>query len=421
MSNTINLSLSQPSNHLISHFENFHNDVLIRKGFSTDTLRHLTIKKQSPSSNLVNYYPRSVLIDYSNGTGALNKHLFFDLNFETPEIPKIETSVQPKDPNNYQLGLNKGEDSNNLVLDRCEFWSDFSNVIHKPNTIHTLSSYVYDSEADEGVHKDFPDQLFNGFQLGQNEFAHMRDEIEDSIRLQFEDADSVDKVNIVVDLDSAWSGFALGVLNDLIDFQLNGHCNRIVYWGLMKQVLESPKDKYHRVKSLLDIQELVGCYMGLELKKHDIWKSTAMMSLPFFQINQYKIDDIQTLTKNGEFKYINNIQVSTKSLSPNFFSCESPMRGRINKLSSIEYTCSANVNLPTLPDEVHELNGSAIKFQVDDSLRSQWGSMSQFIKSATRGDVRGEYLEQLGSLKERYSFGYENYSSDEDEEDGGYY
>lgn len=416
MSQIINLSLSQSSNHLISHFENYHNGVLLQKGFSPETLRHQSMKKQSPSSNLVNYYPRSVLIDYSNGTGALDKHSFFDLEFLTPDIPQLPTSTPLNTQSDYQTALNKGAEASNLILDRHDFWSDFSNVIHKPSTILTLKSHVYNPENGLGQHKDFPDQLFKDPKLGSQEFKTLRDDIEDEVRLQFEDADTVDKVNIVVELDSAWSGFAEGVLNDLIDFQLNGHSNRIVYWGLMKETLSSPVEKLNRVKSLLNVEQLMGCFMGLQLN-NDIWESTAMMSLPFYEFNEYKLDDMQTLTKNNEYKYINRVQLSDMVLSPNFFD-QQPPRRRVNKLSSIEYTSSVDVQSPTLPDSVREYEGGKILFQADDSLRSQWASMAKFIKSAMRGgdsDERGEYIEQLGSLRETYSFGYESYSSDDDD------
>lgn len=412
MAQTINVGLSQGANMMLAHFDNYHNDELMTAGFSPQTSRHISVKRQSPSSNLVNCYPRSVLVDYSNGTGALNKHSFFDTPFEAPSLDVVPTSAPKTDPSSYQRALDGG--SKALVLDRHDYWTDFSNAIHHPNTIVSLSSYLLDPVTGLGAHKDFPEQNFSGFDLGMSEYAKVQEVVEDAVRLQFEDCDSVDKINVIVDVDTAWAGFAQRALDDIIDYQLNGHPNRVVYWGLLREldISAAPRSQYHRILSLLSVEERVGCFVGIA-HGPNAWETTAWASLPFFELNERKIDVVQTLTANSEYKYTNCVQVGPRSLSQGFFS-KLPQKKKVYPLSSIKFTCSANTQLPTLPNEMAHLKGLPIELAATDALRDDWGAMARFVKSHVRGDARDEQLHQLENLKERYSFGCEGYSSEEE-------
>lgn len=430
---TINVGLSQQANQLLTHHANYHMDALYAGQMDEDSAKTFIMRVQN---NMANYYPRNIFVDYANGTGALEKHSFFDVSENSkqnansdplqltiggageqtaaPDTPsnevyeQIPTGLPLVKSNDYQKSLDAGRSSD---LDRVDYWSDFSNVINLPNNILTIKDYVYDPTTGESKHKDLG-HPFMGLDLGKEVFNadSLREDIEETVRMNMEDCDSLRQLNIVVDLDSAWSGFSVGVLDDIIDYQLNGSSIKIVYWGLMQSKLDNTSQRCQRVESVLDLEERVGCFIPLGLNRASSWQTTSLLSLPFYDLANTNLDRIQDLTQNYQYKYITKVNVNNVNVSPWYFhESKAPYH---NVLSQIQMTSKANTRLSykTLSSDVQPMAGSSMEFIVDDSLRDQWSLMAKFVKGVYKGDQRGDMLEQLGNLKERYSYGYEGYS-----------
>ncbi|GMM32335.1 Dml1 protein [Martiniozyma asiatica (nom. inval.)] len=393
---SVTLSFSQISNHLTTHFNNLCEIQLYDVKNAKLNSRHQSLKKASPNAKIGNYYPRSILFDYSNGTGSLDPFFYFqdsfnsdNFNFANENI--LYTNKEKISRPDYQKFIDNPslapKDANGNVKsiepDRTIYFTDFSRVLYPPQNIILIKDYIFNDEinttekiekkpiestsrfesnfqifgrgssdirnknldakvsfSNQGRHRT-SDLPFIGHQFGKEYFkdSHLLSEsIENQIRLQFEDTDTLDHVNVVLELDSAWSGVTESVLSNLRDDLLDGKQSKVIIWSLMHSTDSnfnfSYQMKIDRMNALMELQELAGSIIGLNvdlpvskinsvfnresLNGLNMWETEAFHSIPFWFVNWlknqgYTNELIHKLTDGGSRKYINSVKIEVEN------------------------------------------------------------------------------------------------------------
>lgn len=337
MPQTITLSFSQVANQLTTHFNNFQEDRFYKDAANYDNYTHIVPKSIANSKTISNLYPRSVLFDYANGSGALDPKAGFQPDpapsLALYEYEKIQTAPQIT-PNAYQKALTIGETPNvdekvQVDEERTDYWSDFSRLTYNPSLLLTHPDFNYDVETGEGIGKNILTNKFQSHQLGIDSFHSVekfKDCVDDSIRKLFEEANNVSQVNAVVELDSAWSGVCSETLRYVIEDQLDGKGSKVMIWSLQRdgQYVSScnNSNKLDRIRKLLSLgMSEAGGIVSLNLdsdipllqNKKSVWEKTAFLSLPFDFFNSIKDNDIggilHQLTDGGLRRFINEVKL----------------------------------------------------------------------------------------------------------------
>lgn len=471
MKETITLSYSQIANQLVTHFNNLQDDRFHENPDSITNLAHILPKATKGSKFISNLYPRSILFDYSNGTGALDPFIYFQENpmnsIDMKDVQTIQTTPT-LDLNHYQNNLNKGKPTVGLDNERTQFWSDFAKVTYKPTCVIKHPSYVYDPETSKGVDKNTHSQKFDGHQLGVDTFQDIEafhDSIDDQVRKMFEESNNVNAVNAVVELDSAWSGVCFESLKHLIDDQLGGKGSKVMLWSLKrdyKYVREMTiTGKLDRIQKLTDLGNLdVGGIASLNLDFPstlpivNTWAKTSVLSIPFDFFNNIKDVDIgevlYKLTDGGQQKFINDVRTlwndEVLHLGGGLFtnkpdedaytfaksvvtsqSCIEDIKG-FEDFDALVAKSTPRLYLQTyksrhdikytdsMPSFFQNADIPACSLGVTSSLRGDFKTMHDFVSKYCRSDVREELKNDLENLVESYTHGFE-YTDGEDEDD----
>lgn len=411
MPETITLSFSQIANQLTTHFNNLQEDRFYKHPSNHDNFIHILPKSSAGSKTISNLYPRSVLFDYANGTGALDPKIFFQQDpTPTLEINKheiIQTAPQVT-PNAYQEAINTGKilDSNGAVQidnDRTDYWSDFSRLTYNPSLLLRHPDYNYNVETGEGVGKNMPTNKFLSHQLGVDSFhsiEHFRDCVDEGIRKMFEEAHNVNQVNAVVELDSAWSGVCSETLDRVIQDQLDGKGSKVVIWSLQRDETYvaacNNSAKLDRIRKLISLgtSEAGGLIsMNLDFNSHllknkkSFWEKTAFLSLPFDFFNTLEENNItgilHQLTDGGLRKFINEVKLDWSSETVVDLGCKDIFTPVLSKKT-----------------DFHVFSRSVVASKNCDT--SQLKKFSDFERLVEAGTPRMF----LQTLKSRYSYEY---------------
>lgn len=476
MPETITLSFSQISNQLTTHFNNFQEERFHSDPGNLNNLVHIAPKSTVGSKFISNLYPRSILYDYANGTGALDPFMFFESNPQNSLQPSTYQEIQlapPISTTTYQNNVNNGA-VENVALDheRTDYWSDFSKVTYKPSLLLKHPEFNYDPKSNRGVGKNIPSHKFLTHQQGIDCFhtlEHFESSTDDQIRNMFEEANSVNQVNVVVELDTAWSGVCSETLKYLIDDQLNGKGSKVMIWSLQNdgEYVSSLTNvgKLDRIRKLMDLgnTEAAG-FVPLNLNlstpllknSQSMWEKTAFLSIPFDFYNSIQSTDISELlhklTDNGVHKFINKVELlwdnqtvnlgvkdifnTTKVIEKEHVFSKSVLHSpnianeRLDQFLNFEtlvqngtprlFLQKDKIKQPfkyidSLPQVFRDNTIDAVSLTVTDSLRENFKDMHSFVSRYCRTDEREELKDSLDTLKEAYTFGYE--FSDEDEDD----
>lgn len=480
MPESLILSFSQVANHFTTHFNNFQEDRFQKHPERADNLIHIA-PKATPGSKLIsNLYPRSVLYDYANGTGALDPYVYFQsdqtASLQSNGCQTIRTA--PHIPvNSYQENINQAfmtmNDSSKVDNVRTDYWSDFSRVTYKPSSLITHPEFNYDPESAMGVGKNISTNKFIGHKLGIDTFQDIDEfkySTDEQIRKMFEEAHNVSQVNIVVELDSAWSGVCSETLKYTIDDQLNGKGSKVLVWSLQHEgdYLKSNNNKARldRIRALLELGNgEAGGFIPLNIdfknpftnNKSNIWESTAFLSIPFDFFNSIKETDISQilhqLTDGGLRKYINDVRLSwddkvldlgckdlftpskKSNLYPyvfsrsvvNDFHCDAKHQEKFSDFENLakngtpkmflqNYTSRYSYKFfDALPAAFEEANIESASLGVTNSLKNNFSDMYDFVSRYCQTDERESFKDELENLREAYTFGFE--PSDEENDD----
>lgn len=473
MPEVITLSFSQVANQLTTHFNNFQEERLYKNPGRIDNFTHIIPKSTSGSRTISNLYPRSILYDYANGTGALDPTIYFEpdskVDFQSlSNLEKIQTF--PKiSLNSYQEAIKNGNETENLDNERADYWSDFTRITYNPKNILKHPQYNYDPNLKEGIDKNLPNNKFKDHQLGIDSFNNIEifsNSVDDNIRKLFEEANNINHVNVVVELDSAWSGVCSETLKYMIDDQLNGKGSKVVIWSLQRDSNYisccNNNQKLDRIRKLLTLGDgEIGGFItfnldfSLNANKNNLWTKTAIDSIPFDFFNTIKDYDLSELlyqlTDDGSHKFINEIRLSynnevlnlgcndifIKSKTSdtqeshkfsrltvandlfkevdNFSNFTKLIENGTSKLSLKNLKSKYSFNyVDSLPTEFRNVKFNAASLGVTNSLKNSFTDMYEFVSKYCRTDEREEFKDKLDNLRECYNFGFE--PSDEEDD-----
>lgn len=423
MQEVINISLSQRSNHLITHFYNAQESYLdyTKSVTKADNNPNVFFKPTlSRDQSTVNYNPRALIWDLKGGFGALGQFEYFeteqgnDGDHDDEWKGRTEALERQRIPkSSYQKALDNGGNVPQLDTASTRYWTDYSRVLYEPNTYNELTNWEVDpvryprGRLSLGQEREFVDYGVGVEEWKKNYIGV--DFLEDKYRVSLEACDALNGVNIVSDIDSAWGGFTGEMIHDIRD-DYNPKSS-IFTWGIFngKRLDKlSNKEILSRIRTFLELQRSSSLFVpiatpsyipeDLNIDKSSMWETAALQSLVFesFQtinsqrdhgVNFNAIEDNLTLGSQrrivskveasiGEYTFDFSSEFFTKVKDPHVFaksivnrppktSSENDINVITNSLES-----SSSIKENTKIDRTHTNYSSKIAFGTPDSFPS---------------------------------------------------
>lgn len=232
MQEIITVSVSHRANHLTTQFFNCQEQNLFnadpKNSLDSTTFLHSSIDKISKTAS---YYPRLLLWESRNGNGSLGTYQYVpetqDYHFQSElgsskndfNKHKLVTTHQQIPRSKYQLALDNNETLPELNKDNTLYWSDYNKLIYKPHTFNYLTNWYHDpQEPNLPDYQNLKSKRFTDINQGSQEWDLHKDTfMDESLRTALEQCDSLQGFNLVTDMDSAWSGFTMSLLEELRD------------------------------------------------------------------------------------------------------------------------------------------------------------------------------------------------------------
>lgn len=229
MYEVLTISVSQRANHLATQFYNCQEEALANSNpkDSIDPSIYLN-PIIDRISKTVSYEPRALLWEAKNGFGSLGQYQYipesqdyhFNQNTQNPTDANI-ISTQPKvERSEYQqaLDLNPYE-LPPLTVENTKYWSDYAKLIFGPKSFNSLQNWYHKVDSPNKPDYQNLDQCdFSTFEQGVQEFEVCKDDFFDTnLRYMLEQADTLQGINLITDLDSGWGGFSSQLLQELRD------------------------------------------------------------------------------------------------------------------------------------------------------------------------------------------------------------
>lgn len=307
MQEILTLSLSQRANHLTTHFYNAQEsyfDYTRTSTSSSDWTNDPTVhfRPSLQSNNTVNYHPRALIWDLNGGFGSLGQFEYFPQR-EGAGGEQEEAAADPLAFNRgvikrerirkseYQKALDYGLALPDLKAAEVQYWSDFNRVVFEPKTFNALQDWVYDPvTAPEGSLASAltEKRAFKGFEVGVQEWDKVGlDFMEDKYRVSLEECDSLNGINVVSDLDSAWAGFTSQMLTELRD-DYNPKSmvfNWAVYNGRSMKELTN-REVLNRIKAFVELNKSSSLLIPLGTPQFSkssgsLWETSALQNIVF--------------------------------------------------------------------------------------------------------------------------------------------
>ncbi|KAK7208008.1 tubulin domain-containing protein [Myxozyma melibiosi] len=371
MRELLHLSFSAAANHVTTHFFNTQEAYFT---YEEDTSTNYTIahennekKSKAPGRTKIDSYisfrpglasdgvtetftPRSLLWDLKGGHGSLKKYnALYD---SVPDIPTKVTKIeQPRiEESNYIKALNMtgstlSPDLPRLSASTARYWADYCNVFHHPRSLLEVGSYVYDPvRAPKGLVRGVPlsedparraNSEFRGWQTGVDEFKReASDAGEEALDTQFrnmlEECDMLGGVNVVVDVDSAWGGFASEALELIRDDYIAK--STIAVWGMEDRGDLQRDEQASRIETVLALSAAATAYIPLALPDRcgllsdvgSLWEAGALFNLAFETLtlparvragdparaDMLEIIEAATFGIEGERQFVSDVRVA---------------------------------------------------------------------------------------------------------------
>lgn len=275
MHEVITFSASQSAGHLLTHLYNVQE---LHIPYSKDTvLSHSNDVFLWPLrvNGRSNYYPRSLNFELDGGYGFLGKYEFHEPKLDISSIGDVSVTQKARvEKNEYQQMLDSGKQTDSSLLNKTNttYWSDYNKLVYRPSSLLEVENYVHPM----GNHKHFQKLLFKDFNVGEEEFKPLFDEVEDTFRKNLEALDMIQGVNFVSEVDSAWGGFTSEMLVQLKDEYFNNGANskhNIWTYGLVAQ----EPNLLTRIKSFVEFSKNSSLFIPLCLNK----QNSALLSTDF--------------------------------------------------------------------------------------------------------------------------------------------
>ncbi|KAK6205565.1 tubulin domain-containing protein [Scheffersomyces amazonensis] len=267
MSEILSISLSQPSNHVITHLYNTQESHIPYTKKAPVNYTNGVFLSTSLQNGYTNYSPRAIIYDLQGGFGSLSKYEYHDPKNTFNNISQshqlftnTNVSIIPK--NQYQLNLDKGiTEQDLLTTSNTKYWSDYNKLIYTPKSLNTIPNFKHNSQS-YGYHKNFENLKFDNFKVGSDEFSTNLDYVDnqiDNFRYHLEKCDSLQGINIISELNSGWSGYTNEFLTTIIDEYFNSnHKNSIWLYGLISsRNIDTSKGSSKLLSTISQIKSLI--------------------------------------------------------------------------------------------------------------------------------------------------------------------
>lgn len=235
MHEVITISVSHRANHLSTQFFNCQEETLLnadpKDSIDPSIFLNPTIDKISKT---VSYSPRALLWESKNGFGSLGKYQYipesldyhFNDNHSSTTTSTTEKNISvisthsriPK--SEYQNALDTAPSNlPKLTKENTKYWSDYSKLIFEPRSFNTLQNWYHKVDTPNIPDYQNLDRYgFTTFEQGVQEFNICKNDFLDSnLRIMLEQADTLQGINLITDLDSGWGGFATQLIQEVRD------------------------------------------------------------------------------------------------------------------------------------------------------------------------------------------------------------
>ncbi|KAK9451056.1 tubulin domain-containing protein [Limtongia smithiae] len=258
------------------------------------------------------FTPRCMLWDLRGGQGSLAKYnALYDYGQETlsRNVVRMEQARIPQSAYIRALDSNTSEIPR-VTRQTAQYWSDYNNVFHHPRSLLQLSEWTYDpitapkgrTRGAAASTKKSPTTEFRTYGVGRAAYetdggvdgvGSGAEALHSGFRQMLEECDLLAGINVVVDVDSGWGGFAALALEDVRDEFVPK--NTIAVWGLEDSgALDTREEQYSRIESVVGLCEPATIYIPLSLPAslaRSDWEDTALLAEAF-----------ETLTLPGRLK-----------------------------------------------------------------------------------------------------------------------
>ncbi|KAK6461394.1 tubulin domain-containing protein [Scheffersomyces coipomensis] len=283
MPEVLNLSLSQPSNHVITHlYNNQESHLPYKKNAIVNYDNNVFLSSSRTSNGQVNYTPRALIYDFQGGLGSLSKYEYHDpigtfdhtvSNYQL--ISNTNHQILPK--NQYQINLDKGVsndgDDDLLNVNNTNYWSDYNKLIYSSKSLNTLQNFKISSHTTSyGQHKNFKNLTFNNYKIGSEEFSQDLNHIDlqlDNFRYNLEKCDNFQGLNVLTQLNSGWGGFTNQFLISIIDEYFNtttaNNKHSVWIYGLHPYIDTSDSHPSKLIKTISQIKTMIELHKNCSL------------------------------------------------------------------------------------------------------------------------------------------------------------
>lgn len=221
MHEVITLSCSQSAGHVATQLYNVQESHIPYLKSSVVSHHNNVFLNQVRINGRSNYYPRHVSVQYSGGFGGLGKYDYSEK--KTDPLALVESKLHIIDQkchtkNEYQENLDSGlpTSADLLTAENTKYWTDYNKLIYKPQALIELQNF-----REDGTHRNFPRMTFTGYSTGQAEFSVLADTVDDVFRRSLENADSLQGINFLSEVNNAWGSFT----NDMIQYLKDQYFN----------------------------------------------------------------------------------------------------------------------------------------------------------------------------------------------------
>lgn len=208
----------------------------------------------------VNYYPRSIAVEYSGGYGFLGKHAYHEKPTDVESLGGVQvTKKLPAEKPEFQQRLDAGKPVSASMLDseNTRYWTNYNKLIYRPSSLLELPDYT----DPDGSHRHFPRLTFDAPQIGEAQSKAVMNALDEPFRHQLEQLDSLQGVNLFTSTDSAWGAFAAESLEALKDEYFNGGAKHSFWcYGV---VGSAQKDTLVRIRSMVQLAQQLSLFFPL--------------------------------------------------------------------------------------------------------------------------------------------------------------
>lgn len=260
MSEVITISASHRSSHIVTHlYNNQEAHLAYSKDDETYYNNNTFLIGDKRPNGKIDYQPRGLLFEHRGGFGALNKYKYHEPEVNLGHQYKVIEVGERLQENEYQKNLDLGKNlASSLNKKNTKYWTDYNKLIYSPDSLRSLQDWQHNGEGRYGTHWNFPQQEFDTFNVGREEYAKNSDLYLEDFRKILEKTDLLQGMNLLTETDSAWSGFTAEYLIDLRDEYFNsGSRSKYSIWSyaLMDRELPKRHHLYSRIASMVEMSE----------------------------------------------------------------------------------------------------------------------------------------------------------------------